>query len=169
MTIGSGTSSRKLTPAKEVLAAGKKGEDEMYFDKLFLVIYQNGKCYTKKWEPIVDKATATLYSTDGDGNVVEEKVTDEDGNVKYYFYATGFAQNAYTLSPASEAIQPLASLPKVDESKLYRYKFLAKTLPSPTSVFLIKGKRYACLKLTAQITVKGMSELVEGEFYEIID
>lgn len=169
MTIGSGTNSRKLTPAKEVLAAGKKGEDEMYFDKLFLVIYQNGKCYTKKWEPIVDKATATLYSTDGDGNVVEEKVTDEDGNVKYYFYATGFAQNAYTLSPASEAIQPLASLPKVDETKLYRYKFLAKTLPSPTSVFLIKGKRYACLKLTAQITVKGMSELVEGEFYEIID
>lgn len=57
---------------------------------------------------------------------------------------------------------------EVDESKLYRYKFLSKTLPDPKDIYVIKGKRYACLRLTAHFTVDGMSELIEGEFYEIV-
>ena len=108
-----------------------------------------------------------LGSYDEKGNYVP--VTDENGETKLFAFCGGFHKFNFTLTPQDKYIKENLSLPKVDETKLYRYKFLAKTLPSPTSVFLIKGKRYACLKLTAQITVKGMSELVEGEFYEIID
>jgi hypothetical protein len=64
----------------------------------------------------------------------------------------------------------VAALPGVDETKLYRYKFLVDgTLPAPTNIFLINGKKFACLRLTARFTVNSMSQLVEGEFYEIID
>ena len=142
------------------------------YDKLWIVIAQNtGRnifLNTRQYEPKINYST--IIDETGTVEVgARGLILDDDGNIKVWSYFSGFDKFDYTLSPQEPTIQANASLPKVDETKLYRYKFLAKTLPSPTSVFLIKGKRYACLKLTAQITVKGMSELVEGEFYEIID
>ncbi|MBQ9751454.1 MAG: hypothetical protein IJV81_01310 [Paludibacteraceae bacterium] len=155
-----------LKPAIDIVSSGTRGEDEFYYDKLWLAlvyINENGVkfVHTRKYEP------HTIYSSLEEyvGNVLK----DDEGKIRGQYITYDIREYDYTLSPSDPSIQSLASLPKVDETKLYRYKFLAKTLPSPTSVFLIKGKRYACLKLTAQITVKGMSELVEGEFYEIID
>jgi hypothetical protein len=79
-------------------------------------------------------------------------------------------ENPYTLIPSDPSIQSVAALPSVDETKLYRFKFLVDgTLPAPTNIFLINGKKFACLRLTARFTVNGMSQLVEGEFYEITD
>lgn len=154
-----------LKPALEYLSAGERKMDDMYYDKLWIVLYEpneNGlwKVHTRNYEP----SWYESWPKDAEGNNVQENGKNLPG-----FYLGDFFEWEYALSPSHPDIQFNASLPKVDETKLYRYKFLAKTLPSPTSVFLIKGKRYACLKLTAQITVKGMSELVEGEFYEIID
>ena len=152
--------------ALERIGEAKVEEKDKYFKNLWIVLYsaQEGDtkkfAYTKKYE----QAVYTVPVSDREGGWLME-----DDKVKVHPFSAPFLQFPYTLTPADPSIQSLASLPKVDETKLYRYKFLAKTLPSPTSVFLIKGKRYACLKLTAQITVKGMSELVEGEFYEIID
>ena len=151
-------------PMLEYLSEGVKEEKDMYFDKLWIVVceernlYDGGEdkqkfVYTRKYETAIEWWGGHVEGT-------------EDMDLGY---TRRLIENPYTLIPSDPSIQSLASLPKVDETKLYRYKFLAKTLPSPTSIFLIKGKKYACIKLTAQITVKGMSELVEGEFYEIID
>lgn len=149
----------------EVLEALSSGEPEavQYYEKLYIVLHtgENDELgnylYTREYET---KVKRVLYTEGVHGYIPKEERP---------IYTDNLVHHPYTLSPAEPTIQANAQLPKVDETKLYRYKFLAKTLPSPTSVFLIKGKRYACLKLTAQITVKGMSELVEGEFYEIID
>ena len=152
--------------ALERIGEAKVEEKDKYFKNLWIVLYssQEGEtkkfAYTKKYE----QAVYTVPVSDREGGWLME-----DDKVKVYPFSAPFLQYPYTLTPADPSIKALSVLPKVKETKLYRYKFLAKTLPSPTSVFLIKGKRYACLKLTAQITVKGMSELVEGEFYEIID
>ena len=152
--------------AIERIGEAKVEEKDKYFKNLWIVLYsaQEGDtkkfAYTKKYE----QAVYTVPVSDREGGWLME-----EDKVKVHPFSAPFLQFPYTLTPEDSSIQSYASLPKVDETKLYRYKFLAKTLPSPTSVFLIKGKRYACLKLTAQITVKGMSELVEGEFYEIID
>lgn len=153
------SSTLKSSNIMATLEGGKKGYEPC--DKLQLVLHTGSEQWfgyhlnTKKYE--IDAGT----------EYAEDTKIETEGEVPLYSGAV--REYGYTLSPQEPTIQAYASLPKVDETKLYRYKFLAKTLPSPTSVFLIKGKRYACLKLTAQITVKGMSELVEGEFYEIID
>lgn len=49
------------------------------------------------------------------------------------------------------------------------FKFLSHTIPNPRSVFFIKGKKYLCEKLTATFTENGMSQLIKGVFWPIVD
>ena len=49
------------------------------------------------------------------------------------------------------------------------FKFLSHTIPNPRAVFFIKGKKYLCEKLTATFTENGMSQLIKGIFWPIVD
>ncbi|MCI5715458.1 MAG: hypothetical protein MR279_02415 [Bacteroidales bacterium] len=49
------------------------------------------------------------------------------------------------------------------------FKFLADTIPDVRSLFIIRGKRYVCEKLTATFTENGMSQLLKGVFYPILE
>ena len=49
------------------------------------------------------------------------------------------------------------------------FKFLADEIPNPRAVFFIKGKKYICEKITATFTENGMSQLLKGVFYPIVD
>jgi hypothetical protein len=72
------------------------------------------------------------------------------------------------MCPYEAALKVVSELPKVNEEILYRYKFLSSSLPSAKSIFRIKSRLFVCAKLTTHFTTKGMSELIEGEFYEIV-
>lgn len=64
---------------------------------------------------------------------------------------------------------PEHTMIKIDGSKKYTFKFLADTIPNVRSVFYIRGRKYLCSKITATfIAGTGMSQLLKGEFYEII-
>lgn len=158
--------------AAEHLSSGERKPEEMYFDKLWIFLMRNttesayGSAYTRQYEP--RNAPGHMLEP-VPGYDYKRTITDEDGNPIEYPYTERLDQYPYTLSPNSSEITEYRNIPQVDETKLYRYNFLAKTLPSATSIFLIKGKRYACLRMTAHFTNTGMSELIEGEFYEIVD
>lgn len=49
------------------------------------------------------------------------------------------------------------------------FKFLSDNIPNPRAVFFIKGKKYLCEKMTATFTENGMSQLIKGVFYSILD
>ena len=49
------------------------------------------------------------------------------------------------------------------------FKFLSDNIPNPRAVFFIKGKKYLCEKMTATFTENGMSQLIKGVFYPIVD
>lgn len=49
------------------------------------------------------------------------------------------------------------------------FKFLSDIIPNPRAVFFIKGKKYLCEKMTATFTENGMSQLIKGTFYPIVD
>lgn len=57
----------------------------------------------------------------------------------------------------------------IEPKKKTTFKFLSDTIPDVRSVFLIRGKRYICEKLTATFTENGMSQLIKGVFYPIKD
>lgn len=146
----------------EVLSGGEDGLEKMMhkYKNLFLVLdtgqYDvNGhNVSVRRFEMLIGNEYAT------------SEVNSLSGKVPYY--SAGIQDCVWTLSPTDASVPGVADLPKVDETQLYRYKFLASSLPSATAIYVIKGKRYACLRLTAHFTVDGMSDLIEGEFYEII-
>lgn len=138
--------------AVEALSSGELKADELYFDKLWLVI----------------KSSDSFDGTDINTLEFEPDFTYVGLNDKPFYYHKGFRHFPYTLSPTNPYISAFAALPDVDTSKLYRYSFLSRRLPDVKHVFIISGKRYLCQRLTAHFTVSGMSELIEGEFYEII-
>lgn len=47
----------------------------------------------------------------------------------------------------------------------YTFKFLSDSVPDPSAVFSIRGKLYLCGKITATVSERGLSRLMEGEFY----
>ena len=49
------------------------------------------------------------------------------------------------------------------------FKFISDTIPSPRAVFNIHGKRYLCEKITATFSENGMSQLLTGVFWPIVD
>ena len=60
-------------------------------------------------------------------------------------------------------------LQKVDTKTKYVFKFLSDKLPDVRSVFFVRGKRYVCEKITATFTENGMSQLLKGEFWPLLD
>lgn len=57
----------------------------------------------------------------------------------------------------------------IDPKKKMAFKFLADNIPDVRAPFIIKGKRYICEKVTATFTENGMSQLLKGLFYPIMD
>lgn len=48
-------------------------------------------------------------------------------------------------------------------------KFLSKTIPSATDIFVIRNRRYACEKIDMSIVNGEVSPLMTGHFYELIE
>lgn len=46
-------------------------------------------------------------------------------------------------------------------------KFLSKSIPDPTKIFIINNKRYGCEKIEAQIDSQGLNGMMTGYFYEM--
>lgn len=57
----------------------------------------------------------------------------------------------------------------IETKKKTTFKFISDTIPNPRAVYYIRGKRYICEKLTATFTENGMSQLIKGVFYPIVD
>lgn len=141
----------------------EKGTPDVDIKGIELVLYDmhgavadGSHLNTRRWEPVI----GTEYA--------QETITATEGIVPNYYKAIKEYSASLTPGYIGDQNEVPDELPKVDESKLYRYKFLSKTLPDPKAIYVIKGKEYACLRLTAHFTVDGMSELIEGEFYEIV-
>lgn len=60
-------------------------------------------------------------------------------------------------------------LMSIDEKRKTTFKFLSDTIPDVRAVFIIRGKRYLCEKISATFTENGMSQLLKGTFHPIID
>ena len=48
------------------------------------------------------------------------------------------------------------------------FKFISDTMPDPTIIFLIEGKKYGCEKIEANVNNDGFDKLMTGYFYEML-
>ena len=58
---------------------------------------------------------------------------------------------------------------KVNPKEKMVISFLSTTVPDVRAVYQIRGKRYLCEKITATFTETGMSQLLKGVFYPIVE
>lgn len=63
----------------------------------------------------------------------------------------------------------LNSVFNIEPKQKYTFSFLMNEIPDVRSVFFIKGKKYLCEKITATFSENGMSQLLKGNFYQVID
>lgn len=80
----------------------------------------------------------------------------------------------FKLSPAPMRINDVVSearrsVHRINPFQKYTFKFISDTLPDVRSLFYIKGKKYVCEKITASFSDLGMSEMLKGDFYPVID
>ena len=68
-----------------------------------------------------------------------------------------------SLAPRSKVVYNINPKQKIT------FKFLADKIPNVRALFFIRGKRYICEKLTATFTENGMSQLIKGSFYPVVD
>lgn len=60
-------------------------------------------------------------------------------------------------------------IPMIDKRKKFKFSWITTEIPNPRAIFYIRGKRYLCEKITATFTENGMSQLLKGEFYPILE
>ena len=80
------------------------------------------------------------------------------------YYRGGFSLRLKHIGAAA-----LNEYDKINPTHKYQFSFLSDTLPNPRAVFFIHGKKYLCEKITATFTENGMSQLLKGVFYRIVD
>lgn len=81
----------------------------------------------------------------------------------------GVSRNPYSLNPADPQGPGAGIYFDVRKGVKTTFKFLADRVPDVRSLFVIRGKRYLCGKLSADFSHRGISRLMTGEFYPLAD
>ena len=48
------------------------------------------------------------------------------------------------------------------------FKFVEERMPDPRDIFIIRGKKYGCEKIEANVNGEGFNKLMTGYFYEML-
>ncbi|MDY2931072.1 MAG: hypothetical protein SOT90_02975 [Muribaculaceae bacterium] len=129
--------------AVQNIEAGEKNKKSEYYDKI----------YIGWWD------AAANYNGKLPFPFTEDIVIAEDWG-SYFRPHTSLRLNNKILNQYRKVYQ-------VNPKQKATFKFLSDTIPNPRSLFIIRGKRYVCEKLTATFTSQGMSQLIKGSFYPI--
>lgn len=127
----------------QTLEAGHKEKKAEYYDRI----------YIGWWDGAVDEWGKLPHP------YVENVIIREDwSNFRYGHFSLRINDRR---AERSRGVYP------VEPSMKTTFKFIADTIPDVRALFLIRGKRYICEKLTATFTEQGMSQLIKGVFYPV--
>lgn len=126
----------------DTLKAGEKEKKAEYYDRIYIGFW-DGAQNTRRKLPHPE--------------VEDIAITDDWSNFNFLHFSLRINNKLVNRSIA----------PPVEPTMKTTFKFLADTLPDVRALFLIRGKRYVCEKLTATFTENGMSQLIKGVFYPV--
>lgn len=128
------------------LEAGEKEKKAEYYDRIYVGWYDGSNYY---------QGTRLPYP-----NVEDIVIADDWSNFSYAHFSLRINDRKLKRGQIIHNINPKMKT---------TFKFLADNIPDVRAVFLIRGKRYICEKITATFTENGMSQLLKGVFYPIVD
>ena len=118
-------------------------EDQEFLDKIYVGFWSGESIYGVYRHPHIDVVT--------------------------FYPDWTYIRHDWSLSLNSSTFGEFSEPHKIDPTKKYTFKFLADDIPNVRSLFIIFGKRYVCEKITATFTENGMSQLLKGTFYPVLD
>ncbi len=128
------------------LEAGEKDKKAEYYDRIYIGWYDGSNHYVGHRLPYP--------------NVEDIAIADDWSN---------FAYVHFSMRINDRKIRRGQIIHNIDPKKKTTFKFLADNIPDVRSVFLIRGKRYICEKITATFTENGMSQLLKIVCYPIVE
>lgn len=128
------------------LEAGEKEKKSEYYDRIYIGWYDGSNYYQGSHLPYP--------------NVENIVIADDWSNFGYAHFSLRINDRQIRRGQIIHNIEPKMKT---------TFKFIADNIPDVRSVFLIRGKRYVCEKITATFTENGMSQLLKGVFYPITD
>lgn len=144
-----------LNPAYAILKRGKPEDRPTYYDKIYIGYVNSDfwrdetyhKYFNYAVHPIASNILLSHKILQDVSYTIEDfnlRHNDKSNNTKYCFY-------------------------DIDPSRKYSFSFLSDEMPDVNSLFIINGNGYICEKLTATISEDGLSPLIKGVFYKVID
>lgn len=128
------------------LEAGEKEKKSEYYDRIYIGWFDGSNYYLNNRLPYP--------------NVENIVIADDWSNFSYAHFSLRINDRQVRRGKVFHTI----------ETKMKTtFKFLADSIPDVRAVFYIKGKKYLCEKITATFTENGMSQLLKGVFYPIVD
>ena len=128
------------------LEAGEKEKKSEYYDCIYIGWYDGSNYYQGGHLPYP--------------NVENIVIADDWSNFNYAHFSLRINDRQIRRGQIIHNIEPKMKT---------TFKFIADNIPDVRSVFLIRGKRYVCEKMTATFTENGMSQLIKGVFYPIVE
>lgn len=128
------------------LEAGEKEKKSEYYDRIYIGWYDGSNYYQGGHLPYP--------------NVENIVIADDWSNFNYAHFSLRINDRQIRRGQIIHNIEPKMKT---------TFKFIADSIPDVRSVFLIRGKRYVCEKMTATFTENGMSQLIKGVFYPIVE
>ena len=147
------------TAPYDVLQEGEYEEKDKHPENIWLTIddltgsapFSEANTYCKRFEEI-----RRMY------------VIGSGADEEQYPFTVMIQENSQSLSLLDPQIVNNNKIPMIDNSRKYVFNFLMDGVPDVTSEFIIRGERYVCAKITANITTSGISQLKKGEFYKVV-
>lgn len=128
------------------LEAGEKEKKAEYYDRIYVGWFDGSNHFVGNHLPYP--------------NVEDIAIAEDWSNFAYVHFSMRINDRKIRRGQIIHNIEPKMKT---------TFKFLADNIPDVRSVFLIRGKRYICEKITATFTENGMSQLLKGVFYPIIE
>lgn len=128
------------------LEAGEKEKKAEYYDRIYVGWYDGANHFIGNHLPYP--------------NVEDIAIAEDWSNFAYVHFSMRINDRKLRRGQIIHNIEPKMKT---------TFKFLADNIPDVRSVFLIRGKRYICEKITATFTENGMSQLLKGVFYPIVE
>lgn len=132
------------TGLQNMIEAGEKSSPSEYYDVVNLGYYAG---YYPAGSLPYPRSSSVGYDKDG---------------LPSAFYGSSLRIN----DPNDTRWQPYYN---IDRTRKMTFKFISDDIPNPRAMFYIHGRRYICEKITATFTEDGMSQLLKGEFWPLLD
>lgn len=142
------TEIKQPNPAS-VISSGKSEGRSNYYDEIYVAF----------WNGYIVEQGKTPYP------IIDGALVSQDWKDHHMAgYSMRLHGNSLTFA------KPLqAQLPQIDARQKFKFSWLSDEIPNPRAIFYIHGKRYLCEKITATFTENGMSQLLKGEFYPLLE